>query len=684
MSRDIFSEIEDQLRPDPQVRAHLFEALDAERAAPPPAAPRTGHRLGWVAAAVAVVIVGLAVVPTLVSDNRNLYEPPVSQPPASRNAIDPGGFTHPFRAAIDPDDYARTYAAVQEAFAAFPQGEYLFSTGFAADGAQVSGLQLADAATTTEGGTWATNTQVDGIDEGDIVKSDGHTIFAVSGNDVVLVSAEGAETTEVARIDTTAEETGPSAGTAQGPVIDLMLHGHQLVVLVTEYTPRLSELPPSQSMPYVPYDASTTKALLYDVTHPSSPRFVTSLGQSGAYTASRLAGDLLYLVTRYDVADRDAVDPEDPTTFVPSITDTQGVTPVAADDLTLPADPTGPAFQVISSIDLSTGQRLDTAALMGRADITYMSPDNLFLASTTYQTAATSDFTLDQDTGLRDITQTTDLTQVELADGALTVTASASIPGIPLNQFALDHFDGHLRVAVTMDGTTDSGSWATYPTLFVLDDALNIVASLPQLAVNEQIHSVRFQGPQAYVVTYRQVDPLFTLDLSTPTQPEVMSALKIPGFSTYLHPWAEGRLLGLGMDTSEDGQVHGMKLSMFDTSDPYDVTEATTIKVPFHHAEALHNHKAVFVDPERGLIGFVVETYDTGKANADYLLYHYDDETGFTLLGELPVQQSTTNHTATARAITIDADLYVVAPAGIDVYQTNSLTRIASHRFLDD
>ncbi|MEO7588584.1 MAG: beta-propeller domain-containing protein [Arachnia sp.] len=669
MNDDIFSEIADQLRPDPKVRARLFEALDAEPATPP-LAPRPRRRLAWVAAAAAVAMVGLAVVPTLIPSDRDLSDPPVPLAPASH-------------AAIDPDGYAQAYAAVQKAFVAFPQGDRLMSGTFAAaDVARPAGFQVAEAASTGDGGTWTTNTQVAGIDEGDIVKSDGRTIFTVSGHDVVLVSAAGADTTEVARIDTTAEDTGPTAGTVQGPVIDLMLHGNSLVALVTEYTPRLSELPASQPMTYVPYDASRTRALLYDVTDPSSPRFVTGLGQSGAYATSRLSGDLLYLVTDYQVPDRDAVDPDDPATFVPSVADAQGVTPVPAADLTIPSSPTGPSFQVITSIDLSSGQRLDTASVMGRADVTYMSDDSLFLASTTQQPTAASEFILDQDTGLREVTQKTDLVRVELADGGVTVAASASIPGMPLNQFALDHYEGHLRVAVTMDGATASGGWATYPTLFVLDDALNVVASLPKLAINEQIQSVRFQGPRAYVVSYRQIDPLFTLDLSTPTEPKVMSALKIPGFSTYLHPWAEGRLLGLGVDASDNGQVLGMKLTMFDTSDPFDVTEATTIKLPFHDAEALHNHKAVFIDPHRGLIGFAAGTPDgSGKVDTDYLLYRYDEATGFTLLGELPLQQSTTNQPATARAMTIDTALYVVAPTGVDVYRTDSLTRIASHQF---
>lgn len=672
MNNDIFSDIKDQLRPDPTVRERLFEALDAEAAAPVPA-PRSRRWPAWVAAAAAVVVVGLAVLPTLIPIDRNPTDTPVLAPSDSA-------------ATVDSADYAEAYAAVQKALAAVPRGEYLAEGDFAAaDGAQFSALDSAKTPPALDGGTWNTNAQVAGIDEGDIVKSDGRTVFTASGNDVVLVSADGADTSVVARIDTTAVETRPTVGTVQGPVIDLMLHGDSLVALVTEYTPRLPELPGSEPIAYVPYEASQTRALLYDVSDPSSPRFVTGLGQSGAYATSRLSGDLLYLVTDYTVTDPDALDPEDPATFVPMVADARGATPMAAADLTIPALPTGPSFQVISSIDLSSGQRIDTESVMGRADVTYMSESNLFLASTTYEPTAASEFTLDQDTGLREVSQKTDLVRVQLADGEIAVAASASIPGMPLNQFALDHFDGHLRVAVTMDGTTSSGGWATYPTLFVLDEALDVVASLPQLAVDEQIQSVRFQGPRAYVVSYRQIDPLFALDLSIPTEPKVMSELKIPGFSTYLHPWADGRLLGLGMDGSEDGQILGMKLSMYDTSDPFDVTEATTIAVPYTDAEALRNHKAVFVDPDRGLIGFAVGTHDTaGKVTTEYLLYHYDEATGFALLDKLPVQQTTQNQAATARAMTIDAALYVVAPAGVNVYRADSLAGIASIPFADN
>nr|WP_158600696.1 beta-propeller domain-containing protein [Tessaracoccus antarcticus] len=186
-------------------------------------------------------------------------------------------------------------------------------------------------------------------------------------------------------------------------------------------------------------------------------------------------------MTDYAVPDGDVVDPDDPATFVPCVADARGVTPVAAAYLMIPASPTGPSFQVISSIDLATRQRLDTASVMGRADVTDMSDDASSWPPPPTSPQPRPSSPLIRDTGGRGVAQKSDLVRIELADGAVTVAATASIPGIPLNQFALDHFDGHLRVAVTMDGTIASGGWARYPTLFILDDALNVVASLPKL-----------------------------------------------------------------------------------------------------------------------------------------------------------------------------------------------------------
>ena len=157
---------------------------------------------------------------------------------------------------------------------------------------------------------------------------------------------------------------------------------------------------------------------------------------------------------------------------------------------------------------------------------------------------------------------------------------------------------------------------------------LKIKGKIENLAKGEEIYAVRFLGNTGYVVTFRQTDPLFSIDLSDPKKPKVLGKLKISGFSEYLHGYGEGMLLGLGMEADEkDGAVEGMKLSMFDISDPSDVKE--TVKEDlreYRYAEALYDYKEVLADQEKNLIGFLASGYDkTDKYRCDYLLYSYEN-----------------------------------------------------------
>ncbi len=668
--RDFFDDMARQMRPDDQTRDDLLRTLAAEDppAVPAVAAPhRRGHGLGWLAAAAGVVLVaGIALIPGLVGRTTDLE---VSDPPRVPGPVgdDRGG----------TGGYGELYSAIRAAaenWYGYPGSEAGF--GAAQDGAGASGVPSVGSG--DRDGSWHTNSQVAGIDEGDVVKSDGSTLFIASGKQVVLVEASGGTTRELARIDTASPPAAPKRSAdeyvVQGPVVDLMLHESTLVVLVTEYAPRVADLPAAVTTTYVPFDATQTRALLYDVSNPGSPKYLTSLGQSGAYVTSRLAGTLLYLVTEYLVVDPDAIDPDDPETFVPLVTrDGERAAVDAADCLILPF-PDGPRYAVASSIDLAKAERVDTESVLGGSQTVYLSGDNLFLAGVDHEASLSAKAR--KAAGVDDLrggVAVTRLTRIRLDAGELAVAGQGSIPGVVLNQFALDEYQGHLRVAVTVTGETKKG-WTSRPALYVLNGDLEVVGSLPKLARNETVQSVRFDGPVGYVVSFERVDPLFALDLADPGEPAVMSALKIPGFSTYLHPWADGRLLGLGMAADSDGRVTGMKLSMFDTSDPFDVSEQTATKVAYDDAEALANHKAVLVDTDRGLIGFAATSWRDGGPTQRYLVYRYADGK-FRLAEKLPLQ--TSDGTAGTRGLTLGEHLYVVSPAGVDAYRADTFDKVA-------
>lgn len=698
MSDDIFAEMAGQLRPGEQTRDELLRTIAAEEAGWPgpdadtrvaPAPAKTAGRwpmLGWVAAAALALVAGIALVPRLTPAAMEVADPP--QVGAARPAGLPddtvGGadeIDEPEPVAAAASDYATLYAAVRKAAERWYGGgrDGALIDAESAGGRAPAPMPMAAAAadSAAASGSYETNTQVAGIDEGDLVKSDGRTIFIATGSKVALVSAAGAGSRELARIDTAAGDAGPDRSgdryVVQGSVVDLMLHGSTLVVLVTEYEPQLDQLPNSSTTAYVPYTAIQTKALLYDVSDPAHPSFLTSLGQSGAYLTSRLVGDLLYLVTEHVLTDDIAAD--QPETFVPLVSEGRARSLLDAADCAILPYPDGPRYAVASSIDLAKRTRIDSESVLGGSQTVYLNADNLYLGAADYEKALSKKAR--KAAGVPELREVwgTRLTRIALQDGELDVAGQGVVPGTVINQFALDEYEGHLRVAVTVSGETTNRGWLSQPALYVLDSDLKIVGSLPRLAKNESVQSVRFEGPIGYVVSFERIDPLFALDLSRPEQPTVMSALKIPGFSTYLHPWADGRLLGLGMDADSNGMTTGLKLSMFDTSDPFDVTEQVNVKVPFDDSEALYNHKAVLVDTEVGLIGFPAVSWTSDRVSPRYVVYRYADG-AFTLEEKLRPKVSQDGYGV--RGLTLNGDLYIASSAGVDVYRVDGFDQLAA------
>ncbi|MDD7077996.1 MAG: beta-propeller domain-containing protein, partial [Lachnospiraceae bacterium] len=166
-------------------------------------------------------------------------------------------------------------------------------------------------------------------------------------------------------------------------------------------------------------------------------------------------------------------------------------------------------------------------------------------------------------------------------------------------------------------------NWEEHNALYVLDKDMRQIGSLDGLADNETIRSARFFGDTGYFVTFRQTDPLFSVDLSDPSDPKILGELKVSGFSSYLHFYGENMLLGIGYEANEEtGVVTGLKLSMFDISDPSNVTEVSRFVIPgITWCPAIESYKSILVDPEKNLIGFFCDNR--------YLLFSYEEEEGF-------------------------------------------------------
>jgi len=660
---------------------------DTARKPSRPTGARKRSRIGlFSGGATAIVLASVMIVSGLASNTVSNTASPWPAWPDPVVVAASGGSGHPANSAVD----ATAYTGVYQALVATSQSQYglrdlsgsVVSTGLPVPVAdQAAGGMNTDAYTYTSAS--GTNVQVAGIDEGDIVKTDGSCLYVAKGRTVAVVTARGADSHQIATI-----EVAGLAGAGEiiaGPVMDMMIQDKTLVVLFHGFTDDVAGWSASWG-DYLSLQASSLKAAFYDISDPGHPRFLSQVSQSGSYVDSRLTDGMLYLVSRYSVSPEGA-DPLQPVTYVPTVDPGDGPVTIDPGDIAVLPQADSASYSTVTAIDVATRVVTSELAVLGRTDTIYMSPTSLYLASARWSYAMLNPSSDGQSAELR-VTipgyegyqdAMTDIVRIALNSGNLTVGADAVLPGTLINQFALDEQDGYLRAVTTRTG----GDWTQVPGLWILDSSLDLVGSLPELATREQVQSVRFDGDTGYVVTFERVDPLFAIDLSDPTDPEVRSALKIPGFSSYLHPFGPGLLLGIGTDADASGRGTGLKLSMFDIADPYDVQEMSTVHIDADSTDVAYDHKAAFVDLGNGLIGFPTMTYNyatgVGRITWVYQIYTWTG-TGFEQRSVVTLFHSEDGSfpgDTTTRAVLLAGTFYLLANSTVDAYNLDANSQIA-------
>ena len=288
---------------------------------------------------------------------------------------------------------------------------------------------------------------------------------------------------------------------------------------------------------------------------------------------------------------------------------------------------------VLTAVDLRNPTEFtDTTGIVSGADMYYVSGEHIYVADM-------NGAELQEGWSAN----STSILKFSYGDGKFALQAKGEVKGQLDSSFSMDEYKEHLRVVSTVweykkEYITDdrTGEGLGYEitderqtnALYVLDESLELVGKIEGLAENEQIYSARFMGDVGYFVTFRQTDPLFTVDLSDPKNPKILSELKISGFSEYLHIYGEDRLLGIGMEADEEtGAQQGMKLSMFDTSDKTDVEEITKLHLEdYDYSEALYNHRAVMISTGKNFFGFEAEGFRNREYQRHYLVYSYEND----------------------------------------------------------
>ncbi len=547
----------------------------------------------------------------------------------------------------------------------------------------------------------ATNVQVVGIDEPDLVKTDGQEIYfsnelfygPVFRSGPGLINAEIGMPARYSDLETNLIDAWPvddlkidSSIEASG---NLLLSDNTLVV----------------------FDNRTNKVYGYDVSDKINPskKWTIRLEDNTYILTSRLYNNEIYIVTST------RVNPITPCPIRPLFVDDRALD-IACSDIYhpvpyIPSDSTLTAMK----IDINSGEVKDTVSFLSASysSIIYMSPESLYV---TYnhsinmldfmldfiQSEATDLFpveltiklskinnydispqskmteysilmdqymnSLDKDERLRINNEMenrmieyykkhmrnivkTEIVKIDL--DSLDVKANGNVPGTPLNQFSLDEYQGHLRIATTISGNflvnTESAN-----DVYVLDKNLKIKGSVLNLGLEERIYSVRFIADKGYLVTFRQIDPFYVLDLSNPSRPQMKGELKIPGYSSYLHPIKENKILGIGKEGSQ------LKLSYFDVSNPADPKEIDKYTLDEYHSESLYDHHA-FLQDDKHQVFFLPGT------KGAYIFSYANDKL------ELAKAISQTN---TKRAVYLNDYMYIIGQNDIIVLDESNWERV--------
>jgi inhibitor of cysteine peptidase len=437
--------------------------------------------------------------------------------------------------------------------------------------AQTSGLgissQLSSENTYSMDSSYSTtNIQVAGVDEADIVKTDGQYIYIISNNQnigpyyydasysqsikaVFIVSADVQNAKVIAKIslDNNTEPAG----------LFLSPDGSKLVVLASKYQTYSNSYgvaPPrgtgGESMVMLaPYHSDVYSFInVYDISNKATPVLTRNFTVSGSYFNSRMIGNYVYAVVSqpamvYDNAITLPVVYEGKTEL--------DVTPSAIyyTDSNQSSYFTFTSFYGLNVLN-DQQQPTNMTVMMNGASTMYVSPSNIYVTYPTWT-----------DTG-----QYTSIYRVSINGLQLNFEARGNIPGTVINQYAMDEYNGNFRVATNwqeLDSKINN--------VYVLNLNLTTIGKLEGLGQNENLHSVRFMGEKCYLVTFKKTDPLFVIDLSQPANPAVLGKLKIPGYSDYLHPYDETHLIGVGKEAIDAQQYdfayyQGLKLSLFDVS----------------------------------------------------------------------------------------------------------------------
>ncbi|MGQ9718587.1 MAG: beta-propeller domain-containing protein [Nitrososphaerales archaeon] len=509
-----------------------------------------------------------------------------------------------------------------------------------------------------------TNIQVAGVDEADTVKSDGEYLYVVSSSNIFILRAYPPEQAEIlSKINL--NETYS---------LEIYLNGDRLAVLGYHYQyyyPLLA-IPEYVNMPYL---HTTEEAFIkvYDISDRENPVLKRTVSLNGTISGSRMIGNYVYVMFNQP-ATLSSNNEIDFVVNLPKIVTNCIVEEVQPSEISYVAVP-NPFyyFTTIVAVNVQDDAQEPTfeSILTGVASNMYVSLNNIYLVIPNTNWLI---FRADE------ANEETLIYKIRLDGEKIVFEAEGSVSGYVLNQFSMDEYNGFFRIA-----TTKWTSIGPVNNLYILGMNLNIIGNLEGFAPEERIYSARFVADRCYLVTFRQVDPFFVIDLSNPIEPEVLGFLKIPGYSSYLHPYDEDHIMGVGMEESK------VKLSLFDVTNVTSPIEKAKFTIPgdWSNTQVLYDHKAFLFEKSKQFLALPVSIWFNMNGyvyNGNWqgaFVFNLSLEQGFELKGNITHQSNGYEYNLEVRRILyVDDVLYTVSDGRVKMNNLEDLSLIKNIELL--
>ncbi len=541
-----------------------------------------------------------------------------------------------------------------------------------------------------------TNVQVEGVDEADIVKNDGEYIYTVSENKIIICRAYPPSESKILSKINFEEDDNYN-------VDELFIDTNRLIAIGNTYS--------EENDDYL----YLTSVKIWDTTDKSNPKIAREIEYEGTYSTSRKIEDYVYLVLnsypdyvlyeKYDIEASDIVPKYRDTKGEKNIGDLQSVCQCTDIDYTNPDSFTN-FLSILSIPTENVKDEIGKKIIAGSSENVYASQENLYVTNTAYDYKVYSSWS----DYLESSDEKTDIYKFSLDRQNIDYQGEASVFGTVLNQFSMDEYDSYFRITTTKGEMWREDSSATN-NVYILDSDLKESGKIENIAPGEEIYSARFMGSKGYLVTFKKIDPFFTLDLSDPKNPKILGKLKIPGYSDYLHLYDENHIIGIGKNAeeAEEGNFawyQGIKMALFDVSDFENPKEMYKVEIGDRGTDSyvLRDHKAFLFDKEKNLLVIPVllaeipeeeKAESASNAYGDYkyqgaYVYDLSLKEGFKLKGRITHIEGVfdeessyyyNNNSVIQRSLYIGDFLYTISEAKAKINNLDDLEEINEIKF---